>query len=160
MVATGDDVTYIACLHGIVAVFVHQLIGLLDMALVVLGRARGLMVHQDLHPLGVGIVVEHLDIEVGVGCHEVEDVALPHVGPVFPAYVPTLYEHFLQAVLGSEVDIALHLLIVGGMASVGLHLAPVDLIEFDGGEVVGIVPVALAYNHLPPHATVFCGVDP
>ena len=46
------------------------------------------------------------------------------------------------------------------MASVGLHLAPVDLVELDRGEVVGVVPVALAYNHLPPHTAVLRGVDP
>ena len=89
------------------------------------------MVHEDLHTLRVGVVVKHLDVEVGVGGHEVEDVALPHVGPVFPTYVPTLYEYLVEAVLGSEVDIALHLLVVGGMTAIGLHTAPVDLVELD-----------------------------
>ena len=46
------------------------------------------------------------------------------------------------------------------MAAVGLHLGPVYLVELDAGILVGVVPRALADNHLPPHATVFCGVDP
>ena len=160
MVATRDDVTYITCLHSVVAVFVHQFEGLLDMTFVVLCGTGGLMVHQDLHTLGMGIVVEHLQVEVGVGGHKVEDIALPHVCPVLPTDVPTFNENLVETILGCKVDIALHLLVVGGMTTVGLHTVPVDLVEFDAGEVVGIVPRALADNHLPPYATVLCGMDP
>ena len=46
MVATWDDVAYVAGLYGIVAVFVHQLESLFHVALVVLRRTGGLMVHQ------------------------------------------------------------------------------------------------------------------
>ena len=160
VVAAWDDVAHIARLHGIVAVFVHQFVGLLDMTLVVLRARRCLVVHQNLHPLRVGIVVQHLDVEVGIGCHKVEHVTLPHVCPVFPANVPAFHQHFVETVLGGKVDVALHLLVVGGMAAVGLHLRPVNLVEFDAGEVVGVVPVALAHNHLPPHAAVLRGMNP
>ena len=88
----------------------------------------------------MGIVIEHLDVEVGIGGHEVKNVALPHIGPVFPSNVPTLNEHLLQSILGCKVDVSLHFLVVGSVTSVWLYLVPVYLIEFDTGELVGIVP--------------------
>ena len=160
MVAAGYDVAHIARLHGIVAIFVHQLVGLLDVPLVVLCRAAGFVVHQQLHTLLVGIVVQHLDVEVGVWRHEVEHVALPHVSPVFPAYVPAFHQHLVQPVLGGEVDIPLHILVVSLVRAVGLHLRPVYLVQLDARQVVGVVPVAAPYYHLPPYATVFRGVNP
>ena len=98
------------------------------------------MVHQNLHPLRVGIVVQRLDVEIGIRRLEVEHVAFPHVRPVFPADIPSFHQHLVEPVLGSKVDVALHLLVVGGMAAVGLYLRPVNLVELDAGEVVGVVP--------------------
>ena len=118
------------------------------------------MVHQQLHTLGVSIVVESLDVEVGVGRHEVEHIALPHVRPVFPAHVPAFHEHLVKTVLGGEVDITLHVLVVGFVRTVGCHLRPVDLIKMDGGEVVRVVPGATSHNHLPPHTAVLGRMDP
>ena len=96
--------------------------------------------HQQLHTLGVSIVVKHLDVEVGIRRHEVEHVALPQVGPVFPTHVPAFHQHLVKSVLGGKVDVALHLLIVGSMTAIGLHLRPIYLVEFDAGKLVGIVP--------------------
>ena len=118
------------------------------------------MVHQQFDALAVGIVVEHLDVEVGIRCHEVEDIALPHVGPVFPTNIPTLDQHLVETILGSKVDVSLHILIVGLMGAVGLHLRPVNLVELDAGEVVGIVPRATTHNHFPPHATILGRMNP
>ena len=118
------------------------------------------MVHQQLDALRMGIVVEHLDVKVGIRCHEVEDVTLPLVGPVFPSDIPTLDEHLLQAVGSSEVNVAFHLLVIGAMTTIRLDGVPVDGIEFDGGEFIGIIPAALANNHLPPDTTVLRGMYP
>ena len=82
----------------------------------------------------MSIFVEILDVEVGIGSDEVEYVALPHVGPVFPTYVPTLNENLVEVVGSSKVDILLHLLGVGGMASVRLHLGIVGLAKLHRGQ--------------------------
>ena len=37
MVATGNDVSYIACLHSIVAIFLHQVEGIVQVAFIILG---------------------------------------------------------------------------------------------------------------------------
>ena len=160
VVATWDDVAHIARLHSIIAIFIHQVERLLHVTLVVLRRATCLVVHQQLYTLTVGIVVEHLDIEVGIRRHEVEDIALPHVCPVFPTNVPTLDKHLVETVLGSKVDVALHVFVVGLVSAIGLHLRPVNLVELDAGVIVGIVPVATTHNHLPPDTTVLRGMNP
>ena len=130
------------------------------MALVVLGRAGGLMVHQNLHTFAMRVLVKHLNIEIGVGGYKVEHVAFPEVCPVFPTYVPTFYQHLVKPVLGGKVDITFYLLVIGGMSTIGLYLAPIDAVELDAGIFIGVVPTALAHNHLPPYATVFCGMNP
>ena len=62
------------------------------------------------------------------------------VGPVFPTYVPSLDEYLGETVGSGEVDILAHLGVVGTVASVGLHLTPVDAVEFDGRILIGVVP--------------------
>ena len=119
VVAARDDVADVAALYGIVAVPVHQLVGILHVALVVLGAGTGLVVHHQLHAFAVGIVVERLDVEIGIGCHEVKDVPFPHVGPVLPAHVPSFHQHLVKTVGSCEVNVTAHLLVVGGVAAVG-----------------------------------------
>ena len=118
------------------------------------------MVHQQLYAFGMSVVVQHLDVEVRIRRLEIKDITLPHVSPVLPTYVPSLHKHLIETVLGGKVNIPLHLLVVGSMTAVGLHFLPVDVIELDTGELIGIVPRTLADNHLPPHATVLRGVNP
>ena len=98
------------------------------------------MVHHQFHSLGVGIIVEHLDVKVGIRSDEVEDVELLMAEPVFPSFVPALDQHFLQAILGSEVDIALHLLIGCAVRAVGLALGIVGNAETNRRQVVGVAP--------------------
>ena len=76
------------------------------------------MVHHEAHALAPGIGVERLDVEVGVGGDEVEHIVLGVAGPVFPTFVPALYEHLVEAMLGGEVDVAAHVLIGSSVASV------------------------------------------
>ena len=154
VLASGDDVAHIARLYGIISVLVHQFESLVYMALIVQCRGRSLMVHHQFYALGVGIVVEHLDVEVGVGCHEVKHVQLGVAEPVFPALVPSFHQHLVQPIGGSKVYIALHLLIVGAVGAVGLALLVVGLPQMYRGQVIGIGPALLAYDHVPPHTAV------
>ena len=80
------------------------------------------MVHHQAHTLRMSILVESLDIEIRIRGDEVEHVPLPHVCPVFPTFVPSLYEHLVDAIGSSEVDIAAHILVVGEVATVRLCL--------------------------------------
>ena len=91
MVAAGDDVSHVTGFHGVVAVIIHQLVGLLHPSLIVGDAGGSLVMHHELHALGVGIVVEILDVEVGIGRDEVEHIPFPAVGPVFPTHVPTFH---------------------------------------------------------------------
>ena len=62
--ASLNDITYITGLHGIITIFVHQVEGIFQVALVVESCRRCLVVHHQLHALRVSIFVEHLDIKV------------------------------------------------------------------------------------------------
>ena len=130
------------------------------MALVVEGRRAGLVVHHKFHALRVCVAVEFLNVEVGIRCLEVEHIVFIVTEPVLPTDVPTLYEHLLQAVLCCEVDVAFHVGSVGGVLSVGLTLGVVEAFEMHRWQIGGVTPLASAGNHLPPHATVLCGVNP
>ena len=90
---TWYDIAHISALHRVVAVFVHKVVGCIEVAFVVAHRRRCLMVHHQTYTLGMSIVVESLDVEVGIWCLEIEDVVLTVSEPVFPTYVPTLYEN-------------------------------------------------------------------
>ena len=160
MVATRDDISHIACLDSIITVFVHQLIRLFDMPFVILCRRRGFMVHQDLNTFRVCILIKHLDIEVRIRSDKVEDITLPHIRPVFPADIPAFYQYLVESVLRSKVDIAFYLLIIGSMTTIGFYFCPINIIEFDAGKLIGVVPTTLADNHLPPYTTIFRRMNP
>ena len=160
MVTTWNHITHIACLHSIITIFIHQFISLLDMTLIILRRRTGLMMHHQLHTLGMGIVVERLDVEIRIRCDKIEDVALPHICPVLPSYIPAFHQNLIETVLSSEVDIAAHFLIVGSMTAIGLHLCPVNFVQLDAGEFIGVVPRTLTHNHFPPNATILCWMNP
>ena len=160
VLAAGNDVAHIAALDGVVAVAVHQGVGRVEMALVVAHARRGLVVHHELDALAVGIVVEGLQVEVGVGRDKVKHIVLAVAKPVFPALVPALDEELVEAVGSGKVDVAAHVGIVGAVGVVGLELAVVGDAQFHAVHGIGIGPCALAGDHLPPHAHVFHGVYP
>ena len=158
--ASRHDISDIAGFHGGVVVAVHELIRGIEMALVVADRGRGLVVHNHLHSLFLGIVVDTLYIEVGIGCNEVIDIVFLIAEPVFPSDIPALNEHTIEAVLGGEIDIAEDILGGGAVVAVGRYLAVVGLADLHGGEVVGVRPRLAPVNHLPPYSDVFHGLNP
>ena len=129
------------------------------MGLIVLDGAGSLVVHHQLDALGVGVVVESLDVEVGVRSHEVEHIFLFFANPVFPADVPAFDEKLVEAVVGGEVDVAAHVGVCGSVVAVGLHFGVVDGVEVNVLHLC-VTPLAFAGDHLPPHAHVFSGVNP
>ena len=78
------------------------------------------MVHEKFHTLGMRILVQSLDVEIRIRSHEIEDVILVAVCPVFPADIPALYQNLVKAMFGSEVDVAAHIGIVRRMPAVRL----------------------------------------
>ena len=116
--------------------------------------------HHKLNTFCVSIIIEHLKVEIGIRSNKVEDIAFPHIRPIFPTDIPSFNKHFIKSVLGSKIDIALHLLIVCSMTTVGLNLSPIDIIKLYAWKLVGIVPRTLSNYHLPPHSTVFSRMYP
>ena len=160
ILTSWDDIAHITCLHGIIAIFVHQVEGILQMTLVVESGRRGLVVHHQLHTLRVCVVVEHLDIEVRIWSHEIEDIEFLMTEPVFPAFVPAFYQHLLQTVLSCKVDVALYLLVGCTMGAIRLALAVIGYTEANRRQVVGIAPGLGANDHVPPYTAVLGRMNP
>ena len=138
----------------------HELVSLVQMTLVVADGRGGLVVHHELDALAVGIVVEHLYVEVRIRSDEIEHIVFGMAEPVFPALIPTFDQHLVEAVGGGKVDVLLDMLVIGAVTAVGFGLGIVGLAQLDGKQVVGIGPGALAGNHLPPHAHILHRLDP
>ena len=84
------------------------------------------------------ILVESLDVEVRIWSHEIEDIVLVAVSPVFPSFVPSFHKHLVEAVLCSEVHIAAYLLVVCRVGAVRSCACIVCNAELYGSEVVGV----------------------
>ena len=108
----------------------------------------------------VGIFVERGQVEVGIRREEVENTFLLLAVPVFPADVPAFDEEGIKAVLGGKVDVAAHIVVVGGMTAVGRGLGVISPTHLNRREVVGVGPAVFVRNHLPPNAHVFHGMNP
>ena len=110
--------------------------------------------------LGMSILVQRLDVEIRIRGHEIENVILVAVRPVFPADIPALDQNLIKAMFGSEVDAAAHIGIVRRMLAVRFRLGIIGNAEMYGREVIGICPSALSGNHLPPYTDIFHRMNP
>ena len=124
---SGDDVPYIATLDGGITVVDHELVRLLHVTLIVPYRAGSLVVHDELHALALGIITELSDVEVGVRGDEVKYSVLAMTEPILPSDIPSFDQDSIEAVLGCEVDVLLHMLRVGSMLTIGANLGVVGL---------------------------------
>ena len=116
--------------------------------------------HDELHSLGMCILIECLDVEIRIWSHEIKDIELLMTEPVFPTFVPAFYQNLLQTVFGSKVDIALYFLVGCTMSTVRLALAVIGYTETNRWQVVGIAPGLGAYNHVPPYTAVLGWMNP
>ena len=158
--ATWNDVAHISAFHGIVSIVTHKLVGTIHVLLVVHYRRRGLVVHDEFHASAMRIVVERLDVEVGIGSQKVEYLFLGVSAPVLPANVPAFDEHGIKPVVGGKVDMPTYVGIVGAMFARRCCLGIIGQSKFHRWVVVGICPFAFARNHLPPHADILHRMDP
>ena len=96
------------------------------------------MVHHESDTLGMGIVIESLDVKIRIRCHEIEDILLVAADPFFPSFVPTFHKHLVEAVLRSEINIAADILICGSMLSVRGHLAVIGHTQLNMSKFVSV----------------------
>ena len=78
----------------------------------------------------MGVVIEHLYIEIGIWGLEVKHVILRVAKPILPTDVPSLHKHLIKTMLGSEINIFLHILIIGWMLTVRFGLGIVKSLKF------------------------------
>ena len=116
--------------------------------------------HHQLNTLRVRIIIEHLDIEVRIRSYKIKDIQFLMTEPVFPSFVPTFNQYFLQTILCSKVNIALHFLIGSTMSTIRLTLAIISNTQTNRRKIIRITPCLGTYNHVPPYTTVLGRVDP
>jgi len=160
VLASWNDVSNITALHGIVAIVYHELVGLVQVTLIIANRSGGLVVHHQTDAFAVRIIIEHFHVEIRIGRYEIKYIIFRLAEPIFPAFVPTFYQDLVKSVLGGKIDVFLHVLVVRSMATVGLGLGIVCLAQLDGRQVVGICPCAFVGDHFPPDTDIFYRFDP
>ena len=160
VLATGQYVTHVSALYGVISIFVHELISGFHMTFVVANGGRCFMMHDEFYAFRMSIFVESLDVKVGIGRKKIKYIVLLMAEPVFPSRVPALYKHLSNAVFGSEIDIASHVFVCGSMMSVRLHFGVIDVVELHRRQLICIRPLALAIDHLPPYAHKLCRMNP
>ena len=131
------------------------------------------MVHNQPYALLVGVLVQRRQVEIGIRRQEIEDEVFVLAVPVFPTDIPPLDEQGVEAVGSGEIDVAAHILGVGGMTAVrrglgvvgdpfhiGCNILVVGHTEPHRREIVGVAPAVLVGDHLPPNPHVLHGVNP
>ena len=99
----------------------HAMIGVefergVQLPRIVFDPAAGFVMADQLDPLRLAVAHDLRQIEIGIGASETELVAIGD-----PVTVPSLDEHALEAVFGSEVYVSLH---VGGVRAMFGAAAP------------------------------------
>ena len=158
--AVGYDIAHIARLHALVPPFVHKPVGLLQMALIVDGRRGRFVMHNHVHTLLSGIVGDSLHVKVGIRGHKVKDIVFLVAKPVLPSHIPAFHQHRIKSMLGRKVDVPFHVVGIGSMSAVGLHLLVVGLAQLHAEHIVGIGPATFSLDHLPPYAHILGGAYP
>lgn len=111
------------------------------MPFVVSYGSGSLVMHDHFHTFGLGIVTDFLKIEIRIRSHEIEDIVLKVTEPVFPAHVPALDKHRIEAVFRSEVNVFLHVLSGGSVMTVRLDFRIIGHAELNGRQIPGIGPL-------------------
>ena len=160
MLANRQQIAHISRFHRWIFIFVHKLIRRIQPSLIVAYRTRRLVVHNHLHTLTLGILVNTLYIKVWIWCHKVIHKVLLVAEPVFPTDIPSFYQYATKAILSSKVNIAFHILRSSTVATMRFRLSIIRLANMDRREVPCIGPVAHTCNHLPPYAYILHRLDP
>ena len=137
----GDDRADIPRLDGVHTVMLHIVVRLIQFALVLGGIALCLVVENDFHTAAVGIFCQIINIVVGIGLYKREFGSGNRAVPCAPTFVPTLGKDTAETVVGSEINVTLHIL---GGGTMDRSLAPRHRLEV----------------HTPPDTDEFHRVDP
>ena len=102
------------------------------MALVVARRCRRFVVHNHLNAFSGSVSMNAFDVKIRIRRHEIENGVFFVAKPVFPTFVPALYEDGVEAVFGCEINVALHVGCVCTVSSVGFCFRIIGFAESYG----------------------------
>ena len=160
MFSARNDVAHIAALHGTIPVVYHKLIGFVHVAFIVAYGRGGFVVHHHFDTFACSVAVDFLYVEIRIRSHEVKHVVLAFPEPVFPSLVPSFHQHCIESVVGSEVNVTLHVGGVGRVLAVRFGLRVVCLTQLDAVHIIRVGPCAFPGNHVPPYTDIFHRMNP
>ena len=160
MFTDRQDISHVAGFDSRVLVFAHELVGGIKPSLVITDSAGGLVVHDHLHALGFGILMDALHVKIRIGGYEIIDEILLITEPVFPSDIPSLDKDAIEAVFGSKINISLDVLSGRAMPTVGFGFGIIRDADMDRREIPCVAPITHACDHLPPYANILHGLDP
>ena len=74
MLASRNHVTDITAFYGVITIFIHKIICGFHVAFIITDRTGCFVVHHESDTFGMGIFIEHLDVEIRIGCNEIEHI--------------------------------------------------------------------------------------
>ncbi len=122
----GDDGADIARLNRVHTVMLHIVVRLVQFVLILGSVALCLVVEDNLHAAAVGILSQIIDIVVGIGFDKRELGIGVGAVPCFPTFVPALGEDTAETIVGSEINVTLHIF---GSGTMDRSLAPRHRLE-------------------------------
>ena len=108
----------------------------------------------------MSIVVESLDVEVGIWSLEIKHIVFLMTEPVFPAYVPTLDKHLRETVFCRKVNVFPNIGIVSRMIAMRLAFGIVGGAKMYRRQVVSVRPSLASTYHFPPYTNIFHWLNP
>ena len=160
MLTVRNDVADIATLDTGIPPAVHKAIRLIEMAFIVDGTRTGLMVHNHLHPLLLGITADFLYIKIWIWRNKIKDIVLLFAKPVLPTFVPPLDQNGIKAMLARKVNIVFDMLRIGSMPAITPEALIVSLAQLHAIHIISIRPSGRPLNHFPPHTDIFYRFNP
>ena len=146
----GYDLANVACFYSIDAMVIHKLIGGLHLFFIIGDRRRGLVVHDDFHTFTSRICRQAIDVVVGIWFYKAKHRILPFSKPIFPADIPSFYQHAVKAMLSGKINVFFGILSSSTMPAV----------RFSIFCSASIIPAGFSDVHQPPDTYIFLCLDP
>ena len=157
---TRDNISYITSLHRIISIIYHILESLFQLAFIISGISGCFMMHYNPYPFTGSIMVQFLHIKIRIRFGKKELTVFAVRSPIFPTFVPSLYQYSINAILCRKINIFFYMSSIGCMTTVRSYCRIVCNTRF-GFIVITIRPsTTFSSKHFPPYAYEFLRFNP
>ncbi len=133
VLATWNDIAYIAAFYRIISVVCHELVCLVHVAFIVTYRSRSFMVHHQFYAFACSVTLKLFYIEVRIGGYKIEDIIFAFPKPVFPTFVPAFYQYLVESMLCCKINVTFYVGSVGRVFAVRFCFIVIGFAQFYTG---------------------------